>query len=329
MPYYDTFLGVNKHPAQRWRNQLQDTVDKVFENASTWWDDIWEEKEFGSDGLENIVKDEEKLKELFNKIDIRITSLVDAKTGQRVNDDYKKLIYKDLTYKPKLGQRYYFDDNIWIVYSRDNIRKSSSNAYVRRCNNTVNTLSEDGTVHREPCYVEYKIVEDQITTSEVIDVPKDKIEIVCQLNDYTKKYRINTRFMFNGVTYKIRQFVNFLNMNTFQDNPGLLKFYADFENYNAADNPDRDLANDDSEVKEPEEFTILLNNSKTFVLEDGEYTFECDKYKTVSKDYYSFSYTQNSFKIKNYHQSTIPLVVNCYQNNSLVKTFKITLGGVV
>ena len=52
MPYYDTFMNVNKHPAQRWRNQLQDTVDKVFENASTWWDDVWEEKEFGSDALE-------------------------------------------------------------------------------------------------------------------------------------------------------------------------------------------------------------------------------------------------------------------------------------
>ena len=131
MPYYDTFMNVNKHPAQRWRNQLQDTVDKVFENASTWWDDVWEEKEFGSDALETITTNEEKRKELFNKIDIRITSLVDAKTGQRVNDDYKKLIYKDLDYKPKLGQRYFFDDNIWIIYSRDNIRKSSSSAYVR------------------------------------------------------------------------------------------------------------------------------------------------------------------------------------------------------
>ena len=60
MPYYDTFMNVNKHPAQRWRNQLQDTVDKVFENASTWWDDVWEEKEFGSDALETITTNEEK-----------------------------------------------------------------------------------------------------------------------------------------------------------------------------------------------------------------------------------------------------------------------------
>ena len=64
MPYYDTFMNVNKHPAQRWRNQLQDTVDKVFENASTWWDDVWEEKEFGSDGLETIITNEEKREEI-------------------------------------------------------------------------------------------------------------------------------------------------------------------------------------------------------------------------------------------------------------------------
>ena len=330
MSYYDTFMNVNKHPAQRWRNQLQDTVDKVFENASTWWDDVWEEKEFGSNGLETITTDEEKRDELFNKIDIRITSLVDAKTGQRVNDDYKKLIYKDLDYRPKLGQRYFFDDNIWIIYSRDNIRKSSSSAYVRRCNNTINTLAEDEkTIHREPCYIEYKIIEDQISTSEVIDVPKDKIEVVCQYNDWTSQYRINTRFMLNGVTYKIRQFVNFLNMNTFQDNPGLLKFYADFENYNVADNPKNDLANDDKEPKEPEEFTILLNGSKTFVLDGDNYTFECNKDKTVSEDYYSFTFTNNSFKIKNHHQSTNPLIVNCYQDGILIETFNIKLGGVV
>ena len=115
----------------------------------------------------------------------------------------------------------------------------------------------------------------------------------------------------------------------FQDNPGLLKFYADFENYNAADNPKNDLANDDKEPKEPEEFTVLLNGSKTFVLDGDNYTFECNKDKTVSKDYYSFTPTNNSFKIKNYHQSTNPLIVNCYQDGALIKTFNIKLGGVV
>ena len=118
-------------------------------------------------------------------------------------------------------------------------------------------------------------------------------------------------------------------MNTFQDNPGLLKFYADFENYNVADNPKNDLANDDKEPKEPEEFTILLNGSKTFVLDGDNYTFECNKDKIVSEDYYSFTFTNNSFKIKNHHQSTNPLIVNCYQDGILIKTFNIKLGGVV
>ena len=76
-------------------------------------------------------------------------------------------------------------------------------------------------------------------------------------------------------------------------------------------------------------FTILLNSSKTFVLDGDNYTFECDKGKTVSKDYYSFTSTNNSFRIKNYHQSTNPLIVNCYQDGTLIKTFNIKLGGVV
>ena len=66
--------------------------------------------------------------------------------------------------------------------------------------------------------------------------------------------------------------------------------------------------------------------------------FECEcfrpftkesPYKTVSEDYYSFTFTNNSFKIKNYHKSNNPLIVDCYQDDMLVKTFEIKLGGVI
>ena len=122
MPFYDGFMIVNNDsPSVKWRRHLQDTVDKQFENASTWWDDIYEEKEFGSDKIDQI-SNPEILEEVFNKIEARITSLIDAKSGQRDNDDYKQIIYKDTSYKPKYGQRYYFDNNIWIIYSTENIR---------------------------------------------------------------------------------------------------------------------------------------------------------------------------------------------------------------
>ena len=101
MPFYDGFMIVNNAPPSvKWRRHLQDTVDKQFENASTWWDDIYEEKEFGSDKIDQI-SNPEILEEVFNKIEARITSLIDAKSGQRDNDDYKQIIYKNTSYKPK------------------------------------------------------------------------------------------------------------------------------------------------------------------------------------------------------------------------------------
>lgn len=78
--FYDGFLNVNKSPAQKWRDNLQDIVDKQFENASTFWDDIYEEVNFGTDRLEEIVKSPENSCEL-RKISARITTLIDAKSG--------------------------------------------------------------------------------------------------------------------------------------------------------------------------------------------------------------------------------------------------------
>jgi len=336
MAYYDNFLAASVPPSKKWRNQLQDTVDKQFINASTWYDDIWEEKAFGSNSLEKIVTDEAVLKNLFTKIDCRINSLVDAKSGQRVNDDYKKLIYKNLDYQPKLGQRYYFDKNIWIIYSVDSIRADSSSSYIRRCNNTINTVLEDGSIHIEPCYIDYKITESQIQHKDNIDTPDSRIEVICQNNSYTSKYKINTRIMFNGSVYKIRQFVNFINSETFNNNSCyVLKFYADYENTNETDDLQQNIANKvDPQIPEQPETTgittIKVNEHKKFTLSDERnYVFKANEDNSVPKKNFDFVASANSFIVTNYRQTKNILKVNCYVNGVLEKTFNIKLGGVI
>ena len=135
MKYFDTFLQGTRKPNIQWHEALQAAVDKRFENASTYQEGIVEEEiEFGT--LE------------FRPINCRVTSLVNATTGQRVNDDYKKIIFPDLGYKPKLGSRYRFDNNIWLAYSTDNILSATSNVYIMRCNNTLNIEDKDGNIYR-------------------------------------------------------------------------------------------------------------------------------------------------------------------------------------
>lgn len=230
MSFYDNFVKTNKSPKEQWKDGLQELVNQQFTNASTFYTDVEEEIEFGT--LE------------FKKINVRVNTLVDAKTGQRINDDYKKIIFPDLNYHPDIGTRYRFDDNIWIVFSADNIKTDTSAVYVRRCNNTMNTQDEYGNIHKEPCYIDYKVTENQIFRNYSIDVPSGRIYVQCQLNQYTKDINVNDRFIFGSDPYKVRQRSKFDRRNTFDDKSAkYVSFYADYDNLDENDNIKLGIAN--------------------------------------------------------------------------------------
>lgn len=223
MSYFDSFVAVNGEPARKWEERLQELANKRFSNASTFWEDIEEENEFGT--------------QQYHTIAARITSLVDAHTGQRVNDDFKKIIFPDLSYKPDLGSRYKFDNNVWIVFSTGNIRSATSAAYLRRCNNTLNIEDKYGNILREPCYIDYKTTENQLDNGEVIAVPSGRIQIYCQRNSHTENIDINDRFIFGKYVYKIRYISEYDRTETFDESSRkLMNFYADFDNISSCDN---------------------------------------------------------------------------------------------
>lgn len=266
MPFYDNFVKTNKTPREKWKDGLQEFVNKEFDNASTFYEDVEEEIEFGT--LE------------FRHILVRINSLVDAKTGQRANDDYKKIIFSDLDYKVPIGTRYRFDNNIWLVFSTDNIKTDTSSVYVRRCNNTMNWQDKYGNIHREPCYIDYKLTENQIFREYSVDVPSGRIWVQYQANDKTRDININSRFIFGTNPYKVRSMGDYDRLNTFDQNSArLLSFYADYDN----------KAEDDN-------FELSVANYKCF-------TFTIDSEDIIS----------NTIGYKN------SLIYNVYLNNSIVE----------
>ena len=97
--------------------------------------------------------------------------------------------------------------------------------------------------HQEPCYIDYKTTETQLTSGENIDVPSGRIEVRCQLNDWTKNVYINDRFIFGGDVYKIRYVSKFDRQSTFDaDSDKLLLFYADYDNKSSNDNFELNIA---------------------------------------------------------------------------------------
>ena len=230
MSYYDTYLKLSKDPAIEYREFYQELVNEEFDNASTLYKDVEEEIAFGT--LE------------FKPVKVRVNTIIDAKTGQRVNDDYKKIIFQDLSYSPPLGTRFRFNNNIWITFSIDNIKTDTSSIYVRRCNSTINTQDVFGNIHREPCYIDYKVTETQPFRETSIDIPNGRISVQCQSNKWTTNINVNDRYVFGGVTYKIRESHNYDRQETFdQHSTKILSFYADYDEIAPDDNLELEIAN--------------------------------------------------------------------------------------
>lgn len=223
MNYFDSFVKINEAPNERWATRLQELSYKRFVNSSTFQTDVEKENTFG--------------KEDYVPIVARITSLVDAKTGQRVNDDFKKIIFRNFSERPKLGAKFRFSDNIWLAFSVDNIKSVTSSAYLRRCNNTLNFQDKYGNIHREPCCIDYKSTETQLSAGETIAVPSGRIYVQCQFNDYTKFIDIDKRFIFGNYVYKVRYISDYDRQSTFdKDGCTFMSFYADFDNIGKYDN---------------------------------------------------------------------------------------------
>lgn len=223
MAYYDMFLGSAISPPDRWKNRYQALINKKFINASTYYTDVEEEIEFGTLEFEPIV--------------CRVNSLVDAKTGQRVNDDYKKIIFPDNNHEPSIGTRYRFDGNIWIAYSSDNIKTDTASVYVRRCNNTMNFQDVYGNIHREPCYIDYTVTETQLFREYSMEVASGRILVQCQKNDWTRDINVNDRFIFGDDVYKIRNRNRFDRRYTFDDDTNyFVSYYADLNEKAESDN---------------------------------------------------------------------------------------------
>jgi hypothetical protein len=227
--FYNSFLSYSFHPADEYRRFEQELAFEDFENSPTWYDDIEQETEFGS--LE------------FKKIEARVNQIMDSKVGDRVNDDYRKLIFRNLSFKPELGSRYKFDNNIWIVYSTDNIKSVHSSCYVRRCNNTINIQDKYGKIHQEPCIVDIKPTKSGITEQEYMSVPIARQVLMYQLNEWTKDLFINSRIMFSRQVYKIGSIMELNRTETFnKDSIKFVKCYIDDDLVNNYDNQELQIA---------------------------------------------------------------------------------------
>lgn len=171
---------------------------------------------------------------VYNLIDTRVTTSIDPSTSQKLNNDFRTIYFLPEMDVPKVGAKFQFDDNIWIVVDRSYSNTPINSVMVRRCNNVLKWLDYDtGKVFSEPCVIDYLSTVGNDDTG-LIKTPTGKITIFVQKNKKTNTIKENQRFIFgnkdNRVCYKILSggLINYNNLKTSDDNSStLLKFYLE------------------------------------------------------------------------------------------------------
>lgn len=186
--------------------------------------DIEEENSFGS--------------EKYHPIQVIIDKVYDEKLKTVLSNDWRKLIFRNIKHPSRTGQRYRFgldewgenvpDENksIWIVANDDGF-SASAGCVVRRCNATLNMISEDGLeYHYEPCCFEDDFKAINTWFDVAITTAQAQVCAIAQYNEYTKKIKKNHRFIFgetdledteNNLVYNVKAITKCKSRTTFNE----------------------------------------------------------------------------------------------------------------
>jgi len=133
---------ILKPSDEQWRDGFQANITDQFANSST-YQTILEETAFASGSTVSV--------------NVRVTSAVDSATGIKLSDDYKKILFSDITKESGLGWKYYFSSNWWVCSFSDDIKSTPKSITVRRCNNVLRWTTSDGISQSEPCAIDYDL----------------------------------------------------------------------------------------------------------------------------------------------------------------------------
>ena len=205
--YYTVDPRISLSTKDCFITDFQAMMDEDFENASDLFE-ILEETSFASGS--------------YIATNVRVNTAVNSVTGERLGDDFKRILFKDSDNDITIGNKLYFSENYWLIQNTEILKNLAIAATARRCNNTLRWTDENGQIHDEECVIDYNIARaiDSTSTKDPT-LPEGFIKIRCQLNDDTDTIITGQRFLFGRPGGRISCFKlfgggtqNFLNLLT-------------------------------------------------------------------------------------------------------------------
>ena len=163
----------------------------------------------------------------WQDLEVRILHvLADKNTSDKKNDDWRQIIFKDISHYYALGIRYQFDNNTWITVQSDIYHYPTASAIVRRCDSTLKWYDSNHTLIEEPVMIDYDMQLTKFLFGTEIILPQSHIKIYAQYNSNTQKIGIDQRFVLGSQLYKIDYINDFIRKNTYDKNSVPLIYFT-------------------------------------------------------------------------------------------------------
>lgn len=165
-------------------SQFQALLNEQFAIASDFYT-IKEESSFASGSYVNV--------------EARINRGINVYSGEKLGDDWKLILFKELNHSVDMGRLYYFDNNYWLTYNTEKLKNLACSVMVRRCNNVMRWYDTNGVYHEEYCIIDYQIKRPVDSVGTVNPVtPGGFLHLYTQLNSDTKLIKDGQRFLFGN-----------------------------------------------------------------------------------------------------------------------------------
>ena len=317
LKYYSTYLKIApSSPQNKYKDELQQLINNQFDNAS----DIYTIQEEQTFGLQD-----------WQSLSVRITHVLsDKNTSEKKDDDWRQIIFKDISHYYGLGIRYQFDNCTWITVQSDQYHYPTASAIVRRCNNLLKWYDSTNTLQTEPCIIDDKIQRYRNEYGQYLTTYEGYITVICQQNALTNAIDINKRFIFNGQAYKIINLQNYFNKTTYGNDSPLLTIIMNRDTNNeVGDNLTSNIANvvtpppspitpSNGNFISPSNITQILQGvSQAYSIYNyvggiaGSDTFTITASGSNSSSYQLTVVSGNSFIVKGLGYDPVPLVLSC------------------
>lgn len=226
LEFYTAYLNnLSKTPKERYIDDLDAVTDRQFQNSSS-WDTIKEEDSIGAGTYSDLI--------------VRLNKVIDPRTGTKLGDAYRKIIYQDRV-SDKFGLYYQYDNRYWIASNPDLIGLPTSSTIILRCNDLLRWYDECGVYKEYPVYIDASDVGFGLNEDEHQVLTDGRIKGLVQFNDDTSKLLEGHEFLLGRENKYAKYRVSF--EDDFETNEVLKLKFSRYQINSDVDNLELGIAN--------------------------------------------------------------------------------------